>query len=65
MQPPIQTIKDSQAEDLTNLFEFAPEMLAVLSVDGAFLRLNAASERTLPFSDSYILPTRKPPLEDS
>ena len=47
MQPPIQSIEDKQAEDLTNLFEFAPEMLAVLSADGAFLRLNAASERTL------------------
>ena len=34
-------------EDLIDLFDFAPEMLAVLSSDGEFLRVNAASEHTI------------------
>jgi PAS domain S-box-containing protein len=44
---PIPSIQKSEADDLTNLFEFAPELLAVLAPDGTFLRVNQAGERTL------------------
>lgn len=47
MSTPIRSSGTGQPEDWTELFDFAPEMLAVLSVEGEFLRVNAASEQTI------------------
>ncbi len=41
------SISDSQPDGWTEVFEFAPEMLAILSFDGQFLHVNAASEQTI------------------
>jgi PAS domain S-box-containing protein len=55
MLTPTQLNSVCPSEDLNDLFEFAPAMLAVLSIDGDFLRVNAASEQTIGrLSDSLI-----------
>jgi PAS domain S-box-containing protein len=45
--PLTQSTTICQPEDLIDLFESAPEMLAILSIDGEFLRVNAASQHTI------------------
>src|ERR1700733_7249675 len=47
METPTRSTSVCQPEDLIDLFDFAPEMLAILSIDGEFLRVNAASEQTI------------------
>jgi len=47
LETPTQSTSVCPPEDLIELFEFAPEMLAILSIDGEFLRVNAASEYTI------------------
>ncbi|HTC88257.1 MAG TPA: PAS domain S-box protein [Bryobacteraceae bacterium] len=47
METPTQSTSVCPPEDLIDFFDFAPEMLAVLSIDGEFLRVNAASEPTI------------------
>lgn len=55
MLTPTQSASVCSAEDLNDLFEFAPAMLAVLSMDGDFVRINRAAEETLGRgSDSLI-----------
>lgn len=57
MSTPIRSIGDAQVEEWTELFEFAPEMLAILSADGQFLRVNAASERTIGHASRELVGT--------
>jgi PAS domain S-box-containing protein len=47
METPTQSTSVSPPGDLIDLFDFAPEMLAILSIDGEFLRASAASEHTI------------------
>jgi PAS domain S-box-containing protein len=57
MSTPTRSISDPCMEDWTELFEFAPEMLAILSVDGEFLRVNAAAEQTVGRPNKELLGT--------
>jgi len=57
MSTPTRSICDSETEDCTEIFEFAPEMLAILSMDGQFLRLNAASEQTVGHASAELVGT--------
>jgi PAS domain S-box-containing protein len=47
MPTPTRPNSYSQPEYWLELFELAPEMLATLSIDGQFVRVNAASEQTI------------------
>jgi PAS domain S-box-containing protein len=55
MSTPTRSISDSRMEDWPELFDFAPEMLAILSVDGQFLRVNAASEQTIGYAGGRLV----------
>jgi PAS domain S-box-containing protein len=47
METPTQSNSVRPPGDLIDFFDFAPEMLSILSIDGEFLRVNAASEHTI------------------
>jgi PAS domain S-box-containing protein len=47
METPTQSTSVCPPGDLIDLFDFAPEMLAILSIDAEFLRVSAASEHTI------------------
>lgn len=57
MPTPTRSMSDSQMADWTELFEFAPEMLAILSADGQFLRVNAAAEHTIGHASAELVGT--------
>jgi PAS domain S-box-containing protein len=57
MSTPTQSMSNRQTEDWTELFEFAPEMLAILSVDGEFLAVNAASGQTIGHANGKLVGT--------
>jgi PAS domain S-box-containing protein len=57
MSTPTRSISDNQTEDWGDLFEFTPEMLAILSVDGQFLRASAASEQTVGHASANLVGT--------
>lgn len=54
MLTPIQSISMCQPEELNDLFEFTPAMLAVLSMDGDFLRVNQAFEQSIGRTSNLI-----------
>jgi PAS domain S-box-containing protein len=57
MGTPTQSTSDLNREDLAQLFEFAPQMLAILSADGEFLHVNRASEETLGHANESLIGT--------
>lgn len=57
MGTPTQLTSDLHREDLAHMFEFAPEMLAILSGDGEFLHVNAASEETIGRANGSLIGT--------
>jgi PAS domain S-box-containing protein len=45
-----QNAADEKNEDLNRIFELSPDLIAIATMDGEFIRLNPAFERTLGFT---------------